>query len=343
MILFCSDYQEGAHPAILEKLSSTNFHQHPGYGTDDICRRAAELIKKKCACPGAGVHFLVGGTQANTTVISAALRPHQGVLCAHTGHINTHETGAIEAAGHKVLGVSSHDGKITAAQVEREVLTQADFEHVVKPGMVYLSFSTEMGTLYSLAELTALRRMCDKYHLILFLDGARLGYGLCGEGNDVSLAGIARLCDVFYIGGTKAGALFGEAVVIVNPALKPDFRYFIKQRGGLLAKGWLLGVQFEALMEEDRYLSIAAHAQRLAMRIRDALRTMGIPFLIDSPTNQQFPILPDSMLERLSDKYAFSFQGKTDDAHSAVRICTSWATREEDVLSLIRDLGGSAP
>ncbi len=341
MILFCSDYQEGAHPAILEKLNSINFMQYPGYGTDELCLQAAELIKEKCHCPHADVHFLVGGTQTNTTVISAALRPHQGVLCAHTGHISVHETGAIEATGHKVLAVNSPDGKITAEQVEREVTLQADFEHTVKPGMVYISFSTEVGTLYTLAELTALRQVCDKHRLYLFLDGARLGYGLCGEGNDISLPDIARLCDVFYIGGTKVGALFGEAVVIVNPALKPDFRYFIKQRGGMLAKGWLLGVQFLTLFEGDLYTSIAAHAHCMAMLVRDALRRMNVPFLVESPTNQQFPILPDEVLKKLSDKYAFSFQEKTDENHTAVRICTSWATREEDVLALIQDLGNA--
>lgn len=343
MILFCSDYQEGAHPAILEKLNSINFMQYPGYGTDELCLQAAELIKEKCHCPHADVHFLVGGTQTNTTVISAALRPHQGVLCAHTGHISVHETGAIEATGHKVLTVYSPDGKITAEQVEREVTLQADFEHTVKPGMVYISFSTEVGTIYTLAELTALRQVCDKHRLYLFLDGARLGYGLCGEGNDISLPDIARLCDVFYIGGTKVGALFGEAVVIVNPALKPDFRYFIKQRGGMLAKGWLLGVQFLTLFEGDLYTSIAAHAHRMAMLVRDALRRMNVPFLVESPTNQQFPILLDEILKKLSNKYAFSFQEKTDENHTAVRICTSWATREEDVLALIQDLGDAIP
>jgi threonine aldolase len=223
--------------------------------------------------------------------------------------------------------------------VEREVALQADFEHTVKPGMVYISFSTELGTLYTLAELTALREVCDKHRLYLFLDGARLGYGLCGEGNDVTLPDIARLCDVFYIGGTKVGALFGEAVVILNPALKPDFRYFIKQHGGLLAKGWLLGVQFLTLFEEDRYLSIAAHAHRMAMTVRDALRSMNVPFLVESPTNQQFPILPNAVIQRLSDRYAFSFQEKAGDNHTAVRICTSWATREDDVQALIHDLG----
>ena len=339
MILFCSDYQEGAHPSILQKLQDINLLQNPGYGTDDICHRAATLIKEKCVCPEADVHFLVGGTQTNTTVISAALRPHQGVLCAHTGHINVHETGAIEAVGHKVLGVTSPDGKITAAQVEREVLLQADFEHTVKPGMVYISFPTELGTLYTLEELTTLRKVCDKHRLYLFLDGARLGYGLCGEGNDVSLTDIARLCDVFYIGGTKVGALFGEAVIINHPALKTDFRYFIKQRGGLLAKGWLLGVQFQALFEDDKYFTIAQHAQSLAMLIRNSLRRMHIPFLIESPTNQQFPILPDSIIENLKERYTLCFQDKIDDTHTAVRICTSWATREEDVLELIKDLG----
>ncbi len=343
MILFCSDYQEGAHPAILERLMADNYRQNPGYGTDELCREAAELIKQVCRRPDGDVHFLVGGTQTNTTVISAALRPHQGVLCAHTGHISVHETGAIEATGHKVLAVVSPDGKITAEQVEREVVLQADFEHTVKPGMVYISFSTEVGTLYTLAELTALREVCDKYHLYLFLDGARLGYGLCGEKNDVTITDIARLCDVFYIGGTKLGALFGEAVVILNPALKPDFRYFIKQRGGMLAKGWLLGLQFLTLFQEDRYLKIAAHAQRMAMALRDALRRLNIPFLVESPTNQQFPILPDAVIQSLSGKYAFSFQEKTDETHTAVRICTSWATREEDVEALIRDLGDAVP
>ncbi len=343
MILFCSDYQEGAHPVILEKLSAINTSQNPSYGTDEICREAAALIKEKCGCPAADVHFLVGGTQTNTTIISAALRPHQGALCAMTGHINTHETGAIESTGHKVLGVISPDGKITAEQVEREVMLQADFEHTVKPGMVYISFPTELGTLYTKNELKALRDVCDKHQLYLFLDGARLGYGLCGEGNDVSLQDIAQLCDVFYIGGTKVGALFGEAVVINHPALKTDFRYMIKQRGGMLAKGWLLGLQFQTLFEENRYFTIAQHAQRLAMMVRDALRSMNIPFLVDSPTNQQFPILPNSVIEKLSDRYTLCFQEKIDDTHTAVRICTSWATREEDVLALIQDLGDAIP
>lgn len=343
MILLRSDYQEGAHPAILKRLAEINFQQNPGYGEDDWCHQAADLIRRACACPQADVHFIPGGTQANMTVIAAALRPHQGALCAHTGHINAHETGAVEATGHKVLAVPSPDGKITAAQVQREVLLQADFEHTVKPGLVYISFPTELGTLYSLRELEALHAVCRKCGLYLFLDGARLGYGLCGEGNDVTLPDIARLCDVFYIGGTKVGALFGEAVVIVNPALKPDFRYFIKQRGGMMAKGWLMGLQFSALFEDGLYFTIPAHAQRLAMRIKNALLAKHIPFLIDSPTNQQFPILPDDVLQKLSGRYAFSFQEKTDDTHSTVRICTSWATREEDVQALIRDLGDAVP
>ncbi len=339
MILFQSDYLEGAHPKVLEKLVQTNLAQTPGYGEDDYCQQAAALIREKCACPQADVHFLVGGTQTNLTVISAALRPHQGVLCAGTGHINVHETGAIEATGHKVLALNGPDGKITAAQVEKAVLEQADFEHTVKPGMVYISFPTEVGTLYSAEELRLLRAVCDRYSLYLFLDGARLGYGLHGKGTDVTLPMLSALCDVFYIGGTKVGALFGEAVVITNDALKPDFRYFMKQRGGLLAKGRLLGVQFSALMSDGLYDEISAHAQRLAMLIRDTLRSKGIPFLIESPTNQQFPIFENSMLATLTEKYTFSFWEKVNDSHTAVRICTSWATREEDVQALLDDVG----
>jgi threonine aldolase len=338
MILFACDYQEGAHPAILQKLSEINFEQNPGYGEDHFCREAAAVIREKCACPQADVHFIPGGTQTNMTVIAAALRPHQGALCANTGHINVHETGAIEATGHKVLAVNSSDGKITAAKVEKAVIDQADFEHTVKPGMVYISFPTELGTLYSLAELTALKAVCEKYRLFLYLDGARMGYGLCGAGNDVTLPDIARLCDAFYIGGTKVGALFGEAVVITNPALKTDFRYFIKQRGGMMAKGWLMGLQFLTLFQDDLYFTISAHAQKMAMMIRDALQKKNIPLLMDSPTNQQFPILPDALIKKLSSKYAFSTWEKTDDTHTAVRICTSWATREEDVQALIKDL-----
>ena len=256
MIYFNNDYAEGCHPKVLEALIKTNMEQAPGYGTDDHCRSAAERIRSLCKDSDLDVHFLVGGTQANLTVIDAALRPHQGVVGADTAHINVHETGAVEATGHKVLWLPGQDGKITAEQIRACVLehrTNESFEHTVQPKMVYLSNPTELGTLYSLHELEEISSACRELGLYLFVDGARLGYGLEAKGNDVTLPDLARLCDVFYIGGTKVGALFGEAVVISNPALKEDFRYLIKQHGGMLAKGRLLGVQFEALLEGGLY------------------------------------------------------------------------------------------
>ena len=256
MIYFNNDYSEGCHPKILEALTRTNYEQTLGYGEDEYCARATEKIRTLCGRADAAVHFLVGGTQTNLTVIAAALRPHQGVLCADSGHINTHETGAVEATGHKVLGLPSKDGKITASQVRDAVLAHradASFEHTVQPKMVYISNPTELGTLYTKAELTALRDTCRELGLYLFLDGARLGYGLMAKDNDLTLKDIGDCCDVFYIGGTKVGALFGEAVLVTNPALKEDFRYLIKQRGGMLAKGRLLGIQFDTLMTDNLY------------------------------------------------------------------------------------------
>lgn len=341
MIRFNNDYSEGAHPRILQRLADMNVAQMAGYGEDTCCQAAADLIRRRIGAPDAAVHFLVGGTQANLTVIDAALRPHQGVLTADTGHIHTHETGAVEACGHKVLALPSREGKLTAAQVEetcRLHWADASFEHMIQPKMVYLSFPTELGTLYSKAELAALRAVCDTYGLYLFLDGARLGYGLAAEGCDVSLADLAALCDVFYIGGTKQGALFGEAVVILNEALKADFRYLIKQHGGMLAKGWLLGVQFEELLKDDLYFDLARHADRLADELRGALRAKGFPFLVETPTNQVFPILPDGCLEALGKEYTFTYYARADAKHSAVRFCTSWATRREDMAALITSI-----
>jgi threonine aldolase len=341
MIRFECDYAEGAHPKVLELLSKTNFEQTPGYSVDTYCEKAREIIKELCQADKAEVHFLVGGTQANTIVIESILRPHQGAVSAETGHINVHETGAIEATGHKVLTVPSEDGKITAGQV-REVYdnhwNDANAEHTVQPGMVYISNPTENGTLYTRKELTEISEVCRRLGLPLFLDGARMGYGLMAEGNDLTLPDIARLCDVFYIGGTKVGALFGEAVVITAPQLQKDFRYLIKQHGGMLAKGRLLGIQFIALLEDGLYFEISEHADRLAMKIRAAFEGKGYPFLYESATNQQFPILPDDKLEILKKKYAYSFWKKIDEKHSAVRFCTSWATREEDVELLVEDI-----
>ena len=341
MIRFNSDYTEGCHPAILEKLAETNMEQTAGYGTDEYCERAREIIKEACASPDADVHFLVGGTQTNVTVISAALKHYQGVITAVTGHINVHETGALEACGHKCLALDTPDGKLTAEQIA--AYTDAHFaddsaEHTVQPKMVYISNPTEIGTIYKKAELEAIYQVCQERGLYLFLDGARLGYGLMCSENDLTLADIAANTDVFYIGGTKVGALFGEAVVITNKELKPDFRYNIKQRGGMLAKGRLLGIQFMTLFEENRYFEIAAHAARLAEKMKKELTEMGVPFYIDSPSNQQFPILPDSILEELKEKYSYTFQERMDETHCAVRFCTSWATKEEHVEMLLADI-----
>jgi len=341
MIYFNNDYAEGCHENVLQALIRTNMEQTPGYGEDCHCAAAAARIRKLCGQEDVAVHFLVGGTQTNLTVIDAALRPHQGALCAVSGHIHVHETGAVEATGHKVLTLPSADGKITAQQVEKAVLAhRADgaFEHIVQPKLVYISNPTELGTLYTLAELEALSAACRKLGLYLFLDGARLGYGLMAAGNDVTMADLARLCDAFYIGGTKVGALFGEAVVISNDALKEDFRYLIKQHGGMLAKGRLLGVQFDALMEDDLYFKIAAHADKMADQIRVCFDALEVPYLVPGITNQIFPILPDAVLEELAKKYVFCEQERIDDTHRAVRFCTSWATKEENVRELVSDL-----
>ena len=338
MIRFNCDYTEGAHPQILQRLIDTNMEQHPGYSEDEYCRRAAEKIRSLCKAPEAAVHFIVGGTQTNLIVIASALRPHQGVVCADTGHINVHETGAIEATGHKVLGLPSVNGKITAEQVAEyceEHIHNPAFEHIVQPGMVYISIPTEYGTMYSKDELTALSAVCHQYDLPLYVDGARLAYGLAAEGNDLTLPDLAELCDVFYIGGTKVGALFGEAVVITNTAMKKDFRYIMKQKGAMLAKGRLLGVQFDAMFDNDLYFEMGRHATGLALKIRDAFAAAGYPFLIESPTNQQFVVLPDSKLAILERDFAIEYMERVDADHSGVRFCTSWATKSEDVDTLI--------
>ncbi|HAX73774.1 MAG TPA: low specificity L-threonine aldolase [Firmicutes bacterium] len=341
MIRFESDYAEGAHPRILEKLVATNEEQTPGYGMDVYCEHARQLIKNVCQNQEADVHFFVGGTQTNLTVIASMLRPYQGVISAESGHINTLETGAIEATGHKVLAVESTDGKITAAQVKAVYETHYNHPghyHIVQPGMVYISQPTEYGTSYSKAELTALSTTCRELGLPLFVDGARLGYGIAAENNDLLMSDLAALCDVFYIGGTKVGALFGEAVVINNEAYKKDFRYQIKQRGGLLAKGRLLGLQFETLFEDGLYFEVAEHAVKLSMQIRHAFEEKGIELMYDSYTNQQFPILPNDMLQQLTKTYSFTKWAAVNETHTAVRICTSWATKPEYVEILVKDI-----
>ena len=341
MIRFESDYSEGAHPRVLELLAETNWEQTPGYGEDGHCSQAKKYIRDLCLSERADIHFLVGGTQANMTVISSILRPHQGVISACSGHINVHESGAIEATGHKVLTVDSPDGKIMASQVRqvyRDHWKDAAHEHMVQPGMVYISNPTEFGTIYTKGELKELSDACRECSLPLYLDGARLGYGLIADGNDVSLADLADYCDVFYIGGTKVGALFGEAVVITADALKKDFRYQIKQRGGLLAKGRLLGLQFEALFEDGLYFRIAARAVGQALEIRKAFEDKGFPLFYDSRTNQQFPILTNEALEKLSARYSFQHWQDLDAGHTAVRFCTSWATTPELVKELVADI-----
>ena len=341
MLWFNCDYCEGAHPRILERLAQTNLEQTAGYGADPYCRQAEELIKKECHAPQAQVHFLCGGTQTNLTVLAACSRPYQSIIAPVSGHINVHETGAIEATGHRIEALPQEHGKITAAQIARVCKAHWEDdnpEFAPQPRTVYISFPTEYGTLYSLQELKEIRRVCDENHLFLFMDGARLGYGLTAPGNDVTLPDIAALADVFYIGGTKIGALLGEAVVITNPKLQKDFRYFMKQKGGILAKGRVLGIQFLTLFEDGLYLKIAKHANDMATLIKKACQQAGLPFLYDSPTNQQFPILPNEMLANLEETYAFAHMGRVDKNHSAIRICTSWATRKEDVDRLSADL-----
>ena len=344
MIQFQCDYNEWAHPLILQRLAETNMEQTVGYGEDPYCEQARELIRKACQNDNIDVHFLVGGTQTNTTVIAHTLRPYQGVLCATSGHINVHETGAIEATGHKVLAMASADGKITSTQVEEAMmahLSEDGPEHMVQPGMVYLSFPTEVGTIYTLSELEAISKVCRKYALPLFVDGARLGYGLCSPENDITLPQLARLTDVFYIGGTKVGALFGEAVVFKGEEMHRSFRYAIKQHGGMLAKGRLLGIQFEQLMkggDECLYFQLARHANAMAAKIRAAFEKKGIPMWIDSPTNMQFPLLTKEQQALLGERYVPEFWCKYDDTRDVVRFCTSWATREENVDSLCKDI-----
>lgn len=341
MIRFECDYLEGAHPRVLEKLVATNLEQTPVYGLDGYCETARALIRADCGAPDADVHFLTGGTQTNIVMLSSALRPHQGIISPEAGHIAVHETGAIEATGHKVLAVPGGDGKLYAETVEAihaEHFGHASREHAVQPALVYISQSTENGLVYTRTDLEALSAACRRLGLYLVVDGARLGYGLASPDCDLTMRDMARLCDMFSIGGTKVGALFGEAVVIANDSLKKDFRYIIKQRGGMLAKGRLLGLQFAALFEDGLYHEISRHAVTLALEIRDALTKHGVRFLYGSPTNQQFPVFPDRVVEALRDSYTFGGWERIDPSTSAVRICTSWATRPEHVERLIKDI-----
>lgn len=337
MRYFNNDYNEACHPAILRALGENAGVQMPGYSADICCKEAAELIRKKCDAPDVAVHFLIGGTQTNLTVIAASLRPHQGVIAAESGHINVHETGAIEATGHKVIILPSKDGKVDPALAAKVIDSQSlsmDAEHIVQPKMIYISNPTEYGTLYTLEELKGLSDLCKAKGLYLFVDGARMGYGLAAKGNDITLADYAKYSDAFYIGGTKVGAMFGEAVVIPNPAIAEDFRYLMKQRGGMLAKGWLLGLQFKTLFENDLYFTISAHADQMADKIRKTLTDLGYELFLPGTTNQVFVTLPDKLLNGLGKEFTFAIWEKPDENHTTVRFCTSWATDEENVDAL---------
>lgn len=337
MYSFNNDYSEGAHPRILNALVETNLVQTIGYGEDQYCLEAAELIKKRLKRSDVNIHLLSGGTQTNMTAISAFLRPHEAAIAASTGHIFTHETGAIEATGHKVIAVDTKEGKLNPSYI-KPVLDAHTDEHMVKPRLVYISNSTEIGTVYTKDELVSISQFCKENNLLLYMDGARLGSALCCEGVELELSDIPGLVDAFYIGGTKNGALLGEALVICNPSLNEDFRYFIKQKGGLLAKGRVLGIQFLELFRDDLYFDLARHANEMAHILRDGISKAGYSFLTDSPSNQIFPILPNRVIEKLRVKYLFELWSKIDGNNSAVRLVTSWATEKDAVFNFIEDL-----
>lgn len=337
MISFESDYIAGAHPKVLERLAETNMELLAGYGEDKYCQMAEEKIKKACNRPDAKVHFLVGGTQTNQVVISSMLADYEGVIAATSGHISVHEGGAIEFTGHKVLALEGNNGKLNPSDIDKYITTfhaDGNHEHMVFPGMVYISHPTEYGTLYSKNELTAISNVCRKHNIPLFLDGARLGYGLASRQTDVSLPDIAELCDVFYIGGTKVGALCGEAVVFTHNNAPKHFITKMKQRGALLAKGRLLGIQFDTLFTNDLYMEISRHTIEMAEKLKSLLKEKGYRFYMESPTNQQFIILHNEQMSKLAQNVCFSFWEKYDDTHTIVRFATSWSTTEEDLKEL---------
>jgi threonine aldolase len=335
--LFFDDYSEGAHPRILEALQRTNLQQEPGYVMDSFAVEATRLIREKFGSPDADVHFVASGTQANLCVLSAILKPWESAIAAETGHINTHETGSIEATGHKINAVKGEDGKIRPHEIQATV-EMHDFDQMVLPRAVYISQSTELGTVYSASELTALSEKCKEHHLYLFVDGARLGAGLTARGGDLNPATFARLVDVFYIGGTKNGALIGEAIVIVNPQLKDHFRFNLRQRGGLLAKGRAVSLQFHELFRDNLYFDIAQHANQLAQQLAVGIKKCGYQLFVDAPTNQMFPVFPNSLIEKLQKDYGFHFWEKFDEHNSIVRLVTSWATEESHVKGFLSDL-----
>lgn len=338
MISFENDYIQGAHPEVLKRLTETNLEPLSGYGADPYCESAREKIRRECGCPEAEIHFLVGGTQTNAVVIDAMLKGFEGVAAADTGHVAVHEAGAVEYTGHKVLTIPHHSGKIDPGELKEYLegfYQDANHEHMVFPGMVYLSHPTELGTLYSRKELEEISHICREYEIPLFLDGARLGYGLMSSNTDVTLQDVAQLCDVFYIGGTKVGALCGEAVVFPEKAPR-HFLTSVKQHGALLAKGRLLGIQFDTLFTDNLYFDISRHAIERAEELKQVLQEKGCTFAWESPTNQQFVILEDSTVRRLKEHVVFSFWEKADETHTVVRFVTSWATRKEEIEELSR-------
>lgn len=339
MLHFDSDYMRGAHPEILNKLFETNWEQTTGYGSDEYTAGARKLILEACGLKDAEVFFMVGGTQTNATVIDGILYRHQGVVAADTAHINVHEAGAVEATGHKVLTINATNGKLSASDINEYIATfyrDESHKHMVEPGMVYISFPTELGTIYTKSELSELYDACKKANIPLFIDGARLGYGLASEECDITLSDLARLCDVFYIGGTKVGAFFGEAIVITNPSLLPNMIPLMKQHGGLLAKGRLLGLQFEVLFTNDLYFKISKNAINMAIKMKKAFIERSYKLFVDSPTNQQFFVLPNELIDKLSQHATFELWGPRCPEETPVRFVTDWGTSEDEIDSLIK-------
>ena len=337
MVYLECDYNNGACEPILQRFLETNRERLPGYGADHYSESAKAKIRAACGCDQAEIEFLAGGTQTNAIVIAALLRDHEGVVCASTGHINSHEAGAVEYTGHKIMALPGKEGKLPADTLKRflaQFHSDANREHMVWPGMVYISYPTEYGTLYSKAELTALSSVCREYHIPLYLDGARLGYGLMSREADLTLRDIAKLCDVFYIGGTKVGALCGEAVVFSGIRRPEHFLHTVKKRGALLAKGRLISLQFDTLFTDDLYFRLGSHGIRMADKMKAILRANAVPFYLETPTNQQFILLEDRMLAALAEKVSYSFWEKVDDTHTVIRLATSWATTEEELESL---------
>lgn len=334
---FLNDYSEGAHPAILELLTSTNHDQHPGYGEDVLTTQATDLIQQAIQNPTAAIHLVSGGTQANLIILASLLKPYEAVIAARTAHIHVHEAGAIEATGHRIQTIDTPDGKLTPNHIQ-QILSLHEDEHTVISRAVFISNSTEFGTIYTKSELQALYQFCQEHQLYLHLDGARLGSGLCASNSDLTIADVAQYTDVFYIGGTKNGALIGEAIVINNPELQPNFRYHLKQRGALLAKGRLLGAQFVPLFTNNLYFDLATHANTMAAQITTGITELGYRFLSNSTTNQIFPILPHNIISELQKSYGFYIWKKIDDSNSAIRLVTSWATQETNVREFLTDI-----